>query len=319
MTRTNRHPVPPARGGVALPMALLALAVIGGLLAAVSAISLHESRVGAARHSAEAALAGAESAVLDALAEWDVRDALARPAGSGWGAGPAAVLSLGGGRWWVVGEGRAGGARRRVGVIVRLALELPHPAAFLAAGPVEAAPGGRITADGEGCEGMPAPPLPPALAVRLAADAAGARAAVDADAVVEEPGDSVWRAAGALAEALARRAVPIAGGENPPPGSIVHAPGALTIPSGARWSGAVVADGPLVLERWAVVTGMVVARGGLVLEEGARVEGRVVVLGGSARLEAGAEVVGEACAALDGALLAARAVPAGARGWVDVW
>lgn len=308
-----------APSGAALPMALLALAVIGCLLAAVSAIALHEARLGRLHADRESALAEAESAVLDALAGWDAPAAIARAPGASWTIGRASAVPLDAGTWWVVGTGRVGGALRRVGAFVRLDRPPLPPAALLAAAAVEADPGASIAVAGTGCPADPALPPAPSLLVRVEGDAAGAAGALDPDAVVVDASDSVWNGAARLAAALSARAAAPAGGGGPADGTVVHATGPLTIPSGARWRGAVVADGPLVVERWAVVSGIVVARSGVVLEEGARIEGRLVVLGGTTRIGRDAAVAGSDCPAGEGALLGARAVVAPGRGWVDVW
>lgn len=306
--------------GVALPMALLALAVVGAILAAVSAISLHELRVGHARGAAEGALADAESAVLAALAAWDPAAALAHPPGGSWTSAGATVVALAPGTWWVTAEGRDGSARRRAGAFVRLDRPaMRHRPALLAAGVVRAEPGAWLHVDAGSCPVGDTLPLPPALVVRRGADGAEAAGALRPPLLpVVDAGDSTWADAEGLAVAIERRAsgaTPLAVAS----GGVVHAPGGLTIPPGMHWTGALVADGPLVIGADARITGIVVARAGLLIEPRARIEGHVALLGGEASLAADAAVIGTPCRSAEAAPALARAVVVPGRGWVDVW
>ena len=132
-----------SRHGVALVVTLLAVVMLGIVIAGVFFGSSQEERMGWSQVHQTAAFAGAEQGIASVLAAWDGSRAVQMPIGAtGSRAFEAhegvtiatAVTRFSRSTYWVVSEARAGphdGARRAVGVLVRLGIPDPGPMAAL--------------------------------------------------------------------------------------------------------------------------------------------------------------------------------------------
>lgn len=224
----SRHPS--ARKGLALPLALAGIVLVGILAASGLYLAAQERRAGENAMLAEQALAAAEVGLGSVIESWDGESAASLGLGEGWRVTPSAigaaasadVTRLGERTFWVAAEGRssrgAAFARRRANLVVRVAVpDLPIGAALSVAGPVSVGAGATVS-------GLPGSPC----------EADGDSAAAVAGIAVPTLGD----AGGDLSRVLGSPAV--ATGANPvdvAPGSPMHdwlAGGAsLLLPPGA--------------------------------------------------------------------------------------
>lgn len=140
------------RRGVALPMTLGAIVLIGVLIGSVMFSALHEFRTGAnAQHSTRAA-AAAEMGLNRLLVEWDINDntrlltgdTLKRTYQTNGGRATLVVTRLPGPFLWAVSEGQAGpsrvdlSARRQFGTLLRFEVpEIGYLGALTARGGVK--------------------------------------------------------------------------------------------------------------------------------------------------------------------------------------
>lgn len=145
------HPNQGRREGMALATALVAIVLIGALIAATFFTSTQEYRVGRNSLSTERALAAAEYGQNRLLAEWDlawnqnmaVGDTIKRVYTTGGGAVDTVVATrVRYNMFWVVSTGRTSGgvnseARRRTGLLVRINTpHMPFPGAVSTANKV---------------------------------------------------------------------------------------------------------------------------------------------------------------------------------------
>ena len=178
----------PARRGLALPIALAGIVLVGILAASGLYLSAQERRAAENTILADRALAAAEFAVGSLVEGWNAEAAAALPTGGGWhhdvpapgGSAEASLTRIASRSFWAVGEGRAsrGGSwsRRRVNTVLRVAVpSVTVGAAVSSAGPVTVAPGASIAGGaGAACEaGEEIPPPVAGLAVPTVADAMG--------------------------------------------------------------------------------------------------------------------------------------------------
>jgi hypothetical protein len=150
------------RDGVALPMTLGAIVLIGVLIASVMFSAIHEFRTGAnAQHSTRAA-AAAEMGLNRLLVQWDINDntrlltgdTLKRTYLTNGGRATLVVTRLPGPFLWAVSEGQAGpsrvdlSARRQFGTLLRFEVpEIGYLGALTARGGVKV--GGSAYVSGE--------------------------------------------------------------------------------------------------------------------------------------------------------------------------
>ena len=145
------------RRGLALPLALASMVLVGILAASGLYLAAQDRRAGDNAALSERALAAAELAVGHVIEGWDGERAAALAVGSSWrrdlpvtGArAEAQVARLGPRTFWAVGEGRtsrgSNWSRRRVNAVLRIAVPfITVPAAVASAGPVEIAAGASI-------------------------------------------------------------------------------------------------------------------------------------------------------------------------------
>lgn len=144
----TRRPARRVREGFALVVALLAIVMIGALVAGVSFATTEETRIGRAVVAREAALVAAESAI--AMEIGSPSTAFPRSIGVGgtvshpvYGLGyPVTiyVTGLDSGAYWIVADspGRAtgGGSGQRIGIVVRTVADSGNSATIAPASPL---------------------------------------------------------------------------------------------------------------------------------------------------------------------------------------
>ena len=223
-----------ARQGLALPLVLASMVLIGILSASGLYLARQDRRAADNAVLAEQALAAAELALGEAIEGWDGEGAGALAVGSAWhrevpvvgAVAELRVTRLSSRTFWAVAEGRASRgsswSRRRLNAVLRAAVPpVAIDAALTSGGPLELAQG-AIVAGGAGipCDSGE-PPVPAAgLAVRELADAGGHLGAVSGDPAVRTGASGVGPfATGSAAHAwIAQRAtVVVPGGSVPRP------------------------------------------------------------------------------------------------------
>lgn len=177
-----------ARDGVALPIALAGIVLIGILAGSGLHLAAQDRRASENAVLAEQALAAAETGLGRVIEEWNGEAAATVATGEGWRLEPSApgsaasvqVTRLGARTFWVVAEGRAtrgaAFARRRVNTVLRLVVpDVPLRAALASDGPVTLSPGAVVSGlAGPPCDVAGEPDSANAgIAVRAAEDARG--------------------------------------------------------------------------------------------------------------------------------------------------
>ncbi len=150
--------------GVALPIVIFVLAMLGGLVSAASWSGVLDHRMGRAALDVQQVLGLAESAVADPLVNWDADGYAAVPVGMGvadtvrWESGAiksvTRVRRLGVGLFLIGAEGLGrSGVVARAGVLVRLEpWGTPAVAPVLVNGPVNVGPLAEVRVDAPGSE-----------------------------------------------------------------------------------------------------------------------------------------------------------------------
>lgn len=176
------HPNQGRREGMALATALVAIVLIGALIAATFFTSTQEYRVGRNSLSTERALAAAEYGQNRLLSEWQltwnqnmkVGDTIKRVYTTGGGAADTVVATrVRFNMFWVVSTGRTSGganseARRRTGLLVRINTpHMPFPGAVSTANKILFTGNGQVSGNDtipSGWGDCPPPPGPVAAA-----------------------------------------------------------------------------------------------------------------------------------------------------------
>lgn len=335
-----------ARGGVALPAALAALAVSLALAAALADIARTELTIAAQRRTATTALAALDTCLARVIATlpsgWDFAaivdgpDGLRGTADDGGlvtppgctGRGRPAPGPPGPARMLVALDASSGDGRRLLDAVVTRSAAPMLPALFwMAALPGTETLSGRITADGGGDPGDDLPAL-------AAPDAPEVLDAWMAEAHLETTSNTalpVTATAPPLGEILARlRAAATSGAAAlepdpgaPPAPSLMLVEGDLVVPDARQGAGILFVGGRLDIRTALTFTGLVIAVGGVRVTNGAT----LAVAGGvwigpsgpaGAPLDvAGTLAVRRDTAAIDAAdalfALPRRAVPGGLR------
>ena len=320
------------RRGLALPLALAGIVLVGILAASGLYLAAQDRRAGDNAALGERALAAAELALGDVVESWDGEQAAALTVGSAWGrdvpvAGAfaeARVTRLSARTFWAVGEGRAARgsswARRRVNAVLRVAVPpVTIDAAVTSAGALGLAGGSAI----EGLGGAPCDsgdvPIPGAgLAVAALADAAGDLGGVRGDPPirVETPSAGLPVSGSAAHGEIAGRAtVVLPAGAVPRPSRPSASaegcdwsdpanwgePRTAAVPSCEAYHRVVHAQGDLRLEGGHRGQGILLVDGDLLIPGRLEYQGLVLVggrldAGGDVRVQ-GAVVIGAASAA----------------------
>ena len=165
-----RAPIPghrSSRDGIALPIALAGIVLIGILAASGLYLAAQERRAGENAVLAEQALSAVDVGLGGVIEAWDGESAASLGLGEGWHVAPSVigatasvdVTRLSERTFWVAAEGRssrgAAFARRRASGVIRVAVpDLPVAAALSAAAPVTLGAGAAVS----GLAGAPCEP-----------------------------------------------------------------------------------------------------------------------------------------------------------------
>ncbi len=343
MPEASGAPLGHSREGVALPMVVFVLMVLGGLVAAAFYLGVTERRAGLAALALQEALGTAETEVLAHLAGWDVVRYNSMPVGSSVGdivrrpsgdvEATTRVERLSEALFLIASTGWSrSGARKQVGLLVRLQpLPVAPSVPLMASGPVLVGPLAEVWwSRAAGTKGGCTSPRWPGAGTKFGGGIQPtgeledfARWATRATKVV------VAGRYGGIGPAGGRTVCSTADPENwgdPTGGSacrdyrpVVLVPGDLTVVGGFG-QGVLLVEGDLTVRGSFAFEGLVLVGGDFSWTDGAgQIVGSVqagllgeggIWLGGRAR------VVHSRCTLDRAALAAARAVPLGSRSWL---
>lgn len=177
------------RTGVALPMTLGAIVLIGVLIASVMFSAIHEFRTGANTQHSTRAAAAAEMGLNRLLVQWDINDntrlltgdTLKRTYLTDGGRASLVVTRLPGPFLWAVSEGQAGpsrvdlSARRQFGTLLRFEVpEIGYLGALTARGGVKVGGSAYVSGTDYTISGSKGCPVPQNVAGVAVADTANA-------------------------------------------------------------------------------------------------------------------------------------------------
>ena len=209
------------RKGLALPLALAAIVLVGILAASGLFLAGQERRAAERAALADRALASAEIGLGQTIADWDRTATSALGIGNGMvlgtapspHAGAVHLTRLADRVYWVVSEGRAtrgkSWARRRVNLVLRLAVpEIGIEGAFTSGEAVALAPGAQVGGGVEApcTEGGGLQPAKAGIVVRAPGNALGVLAGVSGEPPVATDPGAVASLAGVLATGSATHA-----------------------------------------------------------------------------------------------------------------